>query len=146
MLADESETAALGARIATTLKTGDVVALSGELGAGKTTLARAILRALGVEGHVPSPTFTLMQAYDTRGLALYHFDLYRIEHESEMSELGLEDALIDGAALVEWPEKGLSPRLAADALFVALKPVGATAREVQIRGPERWRGVFGDAP
>jgi len=141
-LDDETATAALGVRIAGALRPGDVVALSGELGAGKTTLARAILRARGIEGHVPSPTFTLVQAYDSSGLTIHHFDLYRIERANEVAELGLDDALSDGAALVEWPERGLPARLAADALSVTLVPKGVTARDARISGPWRWRPVF----
>ena len=142
-LKDEAATAQLGARIATALAPGDLVALSGELGAGKTALARAILRQLGVQGHVPSPTFTLVQAYETPGLLLHHFDFYRIERASELSELGLEDALEGGAVLVEWPERGLPARLTADALRIGLEPRGETIREVRISGPARWRDVFG---
>ena len=78
ILGDLAATDALGARIAASLRVGDVIALQGELGAGKTTLARAILRALGVKEVVPSPTFTLVQSYDTARLTVQHFDLYRI--------------------------------------------------------------------
>jgi tRNA threonylcarbamoyl adenosine modification protein YjeE len=112
------------------------------LGAGKTTLARGILRALGVEERVPSPTFTLVQTYETSRLSVSHFDLYRIEKASELSELGLDHALDEGAALIEWPERGLPPRLAMDALKVALDSVGATARRARIAGPERWQAVL----
>jgi len=142
MLKDEAATQALGARIAKGLKPGDAVALSGELGAGKTTLARGILRALGVEERVPSPTFTLVQAYETRELSVSHYDLYRVEDASELSELGLDHALDEGAALIEWPERGLPARLAADALTIALDTVGATARRARIAGPSRWQSVF----
>ena len=92
-LADEAATEALGAHIAAGLKPGDAVALSGDLGAGKTTLARAVLQALGVAEDVPSPTFTLVQHYETPQLSIDHFDLYRLVQESEIEQLGLEDAL-----------------------------------------------------
>ena len=137
-LADETATAELGARIAGGLQTGDAVLLHGELGAGKTTLARAILRALGVQGHVPSPTFTLVQAYDAGGVLVSHFDLYRIEDAAEMAELGMEDALEQGVVLVEWPERGFPARLATDALTVTLLQTSADAREAHISGPKRW--------
>jgi len=144
-LADETATAELGARIARGLQPGDAVLLRGELGAGKTTLARAILRALGVEGHVPSPTFTLVQNYQAGDLTVSHFDLYRIENPRELAELGMDDALDDGAALVEWPERGFPARLAADALTVTLTQMGASAREARISGPKRWQPVIGGA-
>jgi tRNA threonylcarbamoyladenosine biosynthesis protein TsaE len=142
MLQDEAATASLGARIAKGLKPGDVVALSGDLGAGKTALARGILRALGVEERVPSPTFTLVQAYETPALTVYHFDFYRIENAGELSELGLDHALDEGAALIEWPERGMPSRLAADALKVTLDTVSQTARRARIAGPARWRDVL----
>jgi tRNA threonylcarbamoyladenosine biosynthesis protein TsaE len=138
-LKDETATARLGARIAGALAAGDVVALSGELGAGKTALARAILRERGVEGHIPSPSFTLVQAYETPGLILHHIDLYRIERPSELSELGLDDALDRGALLIEWPERGLPAAMASEALRIALTATGETARTAQISGPVRWR-------
>jgi tRNA threonylcarbamoyladenosine biosynthesis protein TsaE len=144
-LEDEAATAALGARIAGALRPGDAVLLSGELGAGKTALARAILRARGVAERVPSPTFTLVQAYDTPGLQLRHFDLYRIERESELNELGVEDALDDGAIIVEWPERAPA-RLPADALRIELRATGESVRQARLTGPERWRPVAaGDA-
>ena len=142
-LAGETATERLGAALARGLRPGDAVLLSGELGAGKTTLARFILRALGVTDHVPSPTFTLVQSYETPGLTLHHFDLYRIEEASEMAELGLDDALNDGAALVEWPERGFPARLAGEALHIALTAAGADIREARIIGPARWRDHLG---
>jgi tRNA threonylcarbamoyladenosine biosynthesis protein TsaE len=141
-LENETATAALGARIAKALTPGDVVALSGELGAGKTALARTILRARGVEGHVPSPSFTLVQAYETPGLILHHIDLYRIERPSELSELGLDDALDRGALLIEWPERGCPAAMMADALSILLVTTGETSRTAQVSGPDRWRDVF----
>ena len=143
-LKDEAATERLGACIAKGLRSGDVVALSGELGAGKTTLARAILRALGVTERVPSPTFTLVQAYETPSLNVFHLDLYRVEKASDMAELGLDDALLEGAALVEWPERGLPARLKSDALTVSLAAKGDTRREALISGPARWRTVIGE--
>ena len=143
-LKDEAATEALGARIARGLRAGDAILLSGELGAGKTVLARAILRARGVTEYVPSPTFTLVQAYETPGLTLYHFDLYRIERTSELNELGLDEAYEDGAILVEWPER--APRVFPDdALKVNLHVTGEHAREAQISGPEHWRDMLADA-
>lgn len=105
-LPDEAATARLGADIAMALRPGDLVALHGDLGAGKTTLARGLIRALaGDPGlDVPSPTFTLVQAYDGR-LPVQHVDLYRIGDASELDELGLDEALAQGAVLVEWPER-----------------------------------------
>ena len=144
-LADETATAELGARIARGLEPGDAVLLRGDLGAGKTTLARAILRALGVEGHVPSPTFTLVQNYQARDLTVFHFDLYRIENPRELAELGMDDALDDGAALVEWPERGFPARLAADALTVTLTQTSANGREARIAGPPRWLALIAGA-
>jgi len=140
-LDDETVTAALGARIAAALRPGDVVALSGDLGAGKTALARAILWALGVMGHVPSPTFTLVQIYETPRLIVHHFDLYRVEDESELRELGLDEAKDDGAVLIEWPDHGMPEAWSNDALTVSLSAIGETARQAVIAGPERWRSL-----
>lgn len=136
-LKDETATDALGARIAKALRPGDAVLLSGPLGAGKTALARAILRALGISGHVPSPTFTLVQHYETPNLILRHFDLYRIENEADLLELGLEDALDDGAILVEWPERA-QDYLPETALNIVLTPTGENSRVAHLSGNRRW--------
>jgi tRNA threonylcarbamoyl adenosine modification protein YjeE len=141
-LPDPAATVALGGRVAKGLETGDAVALEGDLGAGKTTLARAILRALGVTEDVPSPTFTLVQIYETQHLTVRHYDLYRIEKASEMDELGLDDALAEGAALIEWPERGES-RLP-DMLHIALAASGPDARIATIKGPAKWAKHFED--
>jgi tRNA threonylcarbamoyladenosine biosynthesis protein TsaE len=104
-LPGEAATAALGERLAAQARPGDVIVLHGDLGAGKTTLARALIRRLaGPETEAPSPTFTLVQTYQTPGLAVWHFDLYRLEHPGEARELGLEEA-VDGLCLIEWPER-----------------------------------------
>ncbi|MGA9602558.1 MAG: tRNA (adenosine(37)-N6)-threonylcarbamoyltransferase complex ATPase subunit type 1 TsaE, partial [Methyloceanibacter sp.] len=94
----------IASRLALALQSGDVVALSGPLGAGKTTLARALVDRLGGEGEVPSPTFALMQRYETPRLVVTHCDFYRLE-PSELGELGLDDALAEGVLLIEWPER-----------------------------------------
>ncbi|HMN86956.1 MAG TPA: tRNA (adenosine(37)-N6)-threonylcarbamoyltransferase complex ATPase subunit type 1 TsaE, partial [Bauldia sp.] len=100
-LADETATIAFGEDVAMILRKGDVVALSGDLGAGKTTLARAIIRALAGDPRleVPSPTFTLVQTYDLGRIGLAHLDLYRLSSPDELDELGLEEAIGAGAAL-----------------------------------------------
>jgi len=140
-LADEEATARLGACIGRGLGVGDAVLLEGELGAGKTVLARAILRSLGVTEYVPSPSFTLVQAYETRGPSIRHFDLYRIEREAEIEELGLDEALGEGAVLIEWPDRARA-RMPGNALSVRLETAGPTARRARIAGPARWRAAF----
>lgn len=106
LLHDEAATLQAGNDLAAALRRGDALALHGDLGAGKTTLARAIIRSLAGDPRleVPSPTFTLVQLYDGR-LSVAHFDLYRIGDADEVAELGLDDAVLDGAALIEWPDK-----------------------------------------
>ena len=136
-LEDEAATRALGSGIAAVLGAGDAVLLSGPLGAGKTVLARAILQALGVAGRVPSPTFTLVQSYETPNLPVRHFDLYRIERASELIELGLEDALQEGAIIVEWPENAFG-QLPDSSLKVELCPLSTEARTAHLTGGERW--------
>ncbi len=143
-LPDPAATGALGARIAAGLGPGDVIALGGDLGAGKTVLARAILRALGVAGAIASPTFTLMQRYDVPGMAISHYDLYRIEHPGELDELGLDEALTSGAALIEWPERA-GTRLPADTLHIELHVRGTEARRALVSGPARWTETFAKA-
>lgn len=143
-LPDLAATEALGARIAAGLERGGVVALEGDLGAGKTTLARAILRALGVRDAVPSPTFTLAQHYDAAKIPVTHYDLYRIEKPGECEELGLEESLATGAALIEWPEHA-GDRLPADTLHVHLEMNGADGRRARLSGPVRWAGAFSRA-
>jgi tRNA threonylcarbamoyladenosine biosynthesis protein TsaE len=137
-LPDLAATATLGAAIAARLAPGDAVLLKGDLGSGKTTLARAILVALGVTENVPSPTFTLVQAYDTPGLTVSHYDLYRLKRESELEELGLDEALDQGAALIEWPERAQG-RLPADALTAALD--ADKDRRAVLEGPARWKDL-----
>ena len=139
-LPDEAATERLGASLAKRLRPRDVVALQGGLGVGKTTLARAILRAAtGDPGLiVPSPTFTLAEVYDTPRGVFWHFDLYRLERPEQVFELGWEEARADAIALVEWAER-LGPLLPDDRLTVTLAIDGA-GRQAILQGDSR----FGD--
>lgn len=145
-LPDAAATQALGAALASRLTAGDVVALRGDLGAGKTELARGLIRALfGEDTEVPSPTFTLVQTYEDEAvpLSLWHFDLYRLEDPEEAFELGIEDAFADAVSLIEWPER-LGPYLPARRLEIALSHV-AEGRRATLSGggdwPERLKGL-----
>jgi tRNA threonylcarbamoyladenosine biosynthesis protein TsaE len=105
-LADEATTQDLGRALAGALKPGDALCLTGPLGAGKSTLARALIRALTTpDEEVPSPTFTLVQFYETAAFPLAHFDLYRLSDPDEAYEIGLDEALDSGVALIEWPQR-----------------------------------------
>lgn len=139
-LPDEAATARLGAEIAAWLQPGDFVALHGDLGAGKTALARAILRTLAADTalEVPSPTFTLVQSYVQGRVPVSHFDLYRLEHAADIEELGLDDALICGAVLVEWPSR-LGADLPADRLTVKLRYAADGRRDAELSGHGTWR-------
>ncbi len=129
-LADEHSTDALGAQIAPLLASGMVIFLSGHLGAGKTSLARAMLRALGYQGKVKSPTYTLVELYTVSRLNLYHFDFYRFHDPHEWDDAGFRDLFNeDNICLVEWPEKadGLLP--AADlAIHLGIRGSGREAK------------------
>jgi tRNA threonylcarbamoyladenosine biosynthesis protein TsaE len=105
-LRDEAATIAFGKKLAKALRVGDVITLSGPLSAGKTTLVRGLLMALGHQGEVPSPSFAIVQPYDSLDLPVWHVDLYRIDDPSDVSELGLEDIREDGVLIIEWPEHG----------------------------------------
>jgi hypothetical protein len=138
-LPDLDATTRLGASIAGGLRAGDAVALWGDLGAGKTTLARAILHALGVTEDVPSPTFTLVQSYETCP-KVAHYDLYRLKSARELEELGFDDALAEGVVLVEWPERA-PEALPPEALHVRLA-VRDGMRIARLTGPARWGNVI----
>ena len=136
-LPDEAATERLGATLAARLRPRDVVALVGGLGAGKTTLARAVLRAASGQPAmvVPSPTFTLVEVYDTPRGAFWHFDLYRLEEPEQVFELGWEEARTDGIALVEWAER-LGPLLPHERLTVTLSIEGE-GRRATLEGEAR---------
>ncbi len=143
----EAETRALARALAPLLRPGDVLALEGDLGAGKTAFARALINALPhpdgsyVEEEVPSPTFTLVQTYNRqtynrRPAEVWHVDLYRIERPEDALELGLEEAFSEAICLIEWPER-LGPLLPAKALSVRIMLRG-DERHVRLSGPDPW--------
>lgn len=138
-LADETATRALGARLAALARAGDVILLYGTLGTGKSTLARAFVQALtSPDEEVPSPTFTLVQAYEAEPGDIWHFDLYRLEKPEDAWELGIEDAFVDGISLIEWPERlgGLIPRRR---LEVALEAgASQTSRRATLTSHTQW--------
>jgi tRNA threonylcarbamoyladenosine biosynthesis protein TsaE len=138
ILADEAATMAAGRKLAGLLRPGDVVTMTGDLGAGKTTLVRGLLEALGHQGEVPSPTFAIVQPYEELDPPVWHADLYRVEDRSELAELGL-DSLADSVLLVEWPERageGAWP----DALRLTLEITGPERRRLTAEVPAAWEG------
>ena len=140
-LPDLAAMEAFGARIAANLRAGDVVALSGGLGAGKTTLARAIVAALGYRGEVPSPTFTLIQTYDPPALRLplVHADFYRLERPDEVEQLGMDDYLEGAALIAEWPEHAGGFTHEPGCLSIALEIVGEGRKAIVEPGKD-WLG------
>ena len=144
-LPDLDATRALGRRIAMLLRAGDVVALEGGLGAGKTTLARAIIAALGHKGEVPSPTFAIIQTYDPPSvrLPLVHADFYRLEDPMEAEELGLDDYRHGAALIAEWPERagGFAHEPACLTIDVSFAGANAQAgRKAIVEGGADWLG------
>jgi tRNA threonylcarbamoyladenosine biosynthesis protein TsaE len=136
-LEDEQATAQLGADIAAVVRAGDVITLSGPLGVGKTSLARGIIKALGHQGDVPSPSFSLLQPYDELEPAVWHVDLYRIDDPSEIEELGLDSA--EAVLLVEWPERaGVAGW--SNALALSLDFAQGGERMLTARVPPSWEG------
>lgn len=137
-LKSEADTFALAITLAPHLRVGDVIALHGDLGAGKTTFARALIRALlnAPDMDVPSPTFTIVQTYDAPQFSIWHFDMYRIEDESELEELGLDET-IDGLTLIEWPSR-MGDQLPKYRLDITLD-MDATGRTATLKGHgEDW--------
>jgi tRNA threonylcarbamoyladenosine biosynthesis protein TsaE len=139
LLSSPDDTARLAAGLAVLLRPGDVVALSGDLGAGKSTFARALLHALGWTDDVPSPTFTLVQPYGPPELPfeVWHVDLYRLEDTDEILALGLLDS--EAALLIEWPER-MGPLLPPDSLQLRLEGQGDQTRRLTWDAPKAWEG------
>jgi tRNA threonylcarbamoyladenosine biosynthesis protein TsaE len=138
-LKDEAATEDLAARVGSLLRPGDVVALRGDLGAGKTAFARALIQSLGdPDDEVPSPTFTLVQTYETLAGSIWHFDLYRLSGADEVIELGWDEVRADGIALVEWPDR-LGSLLPPDRLDIAISfGTSPGARRVTLTGHNAW--------
>ena len=127
-----AETRELGVRLAEKLKAGDVVLLEGELGAGKSELARGVARGLGVEETVTSPSFTILNVYESGRIPLYHFDWYRLESAEELYELGMDEYLGgDGIAVVEWPEM-CPDAVPENAVRIRLEATGENERTIDI--------------
>lgn len=137
ILADEAATRRLGAHVAAVARPGDVITLSGDLGAGKTMFARGFLAGLGHDGEVPSPTFAIVQPYEALETPVWHVDLYRVEDPSEIDELGLDSAS-DAILLVEWPERA-GPAAWPNALSVRLDFAADGGRCLTVRVPPAWR-------
>jgi tRNA threonylcarbamoyladenosine biosynthesis protein TsaE len=138
ILPDEEATGRLGDELARQARAGDVITLSGPLGVGKTALARGLLSALGHEGEVPSPTFAIVQPYETLEPPVWHVDLYRIEDPAEIEELGL-DCAADALLVIEWPERaGVGAWPQALQLRLDFQPNGS--RRLTARVPEAWEG------
>ena len=125
-------------RIAHGLRECDTISLSGPLGAGKTTLARGILRSLGHEGEVPSPTYTIFEVYELKNLTVVHADFYRLTHKAELRELGFDDYQDHGVTIVEWPER-VGRFDGPNVLSVQLEVVGNDRRAIVEAGPG-WQG------
>lgn len=142
-LRDTAAAARFGVRLAAALRVGDAVLLFGDLGAGKTTLARAVIEALTGETDAPSPTFTLVQSYEAgAGFLLLHADLYRLTDEGELDELGLDEALDHGAALIEWPDRAPSWR-PPDRLEIQLDETEDGGRRARLTAFGAWEDRLG---
>ncbi|MBR5129908.1 MAG: tRNA (adenosine(37)-N6)-threonylcarbamoyltransferase complex ATPase subunit type 1 TsaE [Alphaproteobacteria bacterium] len=116
---NEQETLQFASEFAKTLKIGDIIALHGTLGVGKTAFTRGVILSLTNAIEVPSPTFTLLQSYETPNFDIYHFDMYRLKSPDEAYEIGIEDAFAEGVSFIEWPDKikGVLPKKHIDIFF-----------------------------
>ena len=142
ILENLSATISFANRLAEIVGPGDIIGLSGDLGAGKTAFARAFIRGENQALEVPSPTFTLVQTYNKEALTIWHFDFYRLERPDEIFELGIEDAFEEGVSLIEWPEKmggyapsewlklELEPGYNEDSRYLTVVPIGMRGQKL----------------
>ena len=137
ILKDEAATAKFGRKLAKALRPHDVVTLSGPLSAGKTTLVRGLLAGLGHTGEVPSPSFAIVQPYESLKVPVWHVDLYRIEGPDEIEELGLDDIRGHGVLIVEWPEHA-GRELWPEALALSLETRDDGSRALTAKVPAAW--------
>lgn len=137
ILADENATRAIGAALAAVIRPGDVITLAGPLGAGKTSLARGLIAALGHQGEVPSPSFALMQPYEALDPPVWHADLYRLEQPGELEEIGF-DCAEEGVLLVEWPDRAGAAAWP-EALRLVLELTAGGARRLTADVPPSWK-------
>lgn len=137
----EIETAELGKALAARINVGDILALEGSLGTGKTVLARGFIRSIcGADTIVPSPTFTLVQIYEGPAFPIWHCDLYRLENPEDALELGLEEGFADAVTLIEWAER-LGPALPERRLRIAFGEIAVDeARSITLMGDQSWSG------
>ena len=144
-LPDATATEAMARRIASLLDPGDTILLSGEIGSGKSTFARALIKSrlqeVGRDEDVPSPTFTLVQTYEVRDAEIWHCDLYRLTDPDEILDLGLDEAFEKAICLIEWPDRlgDLAPE---DALLIDLKSTEDDARRMDVSAPKGWERVL----
>ena len=142
-LPDPVATSKLAIELARITSSGDTLLLEGEIGAGKTTFARAFIRAVvGSDIEVPSPTYTIVQTYETESFEIWHCDLYRLTNSDEAFELGIEDAFKEAVVLVEWPDR-LGPLRTKDELTLSFRPDGI-GRQIKLTGSEEWNDRIGN--
>lgn len=140
LTANEEETALLGQKLADCLQPGDVVVLHGDLGMGKSVLARGIARGMGITGPVPSPSFTILNVYENGRLPIYHFDWYRIEDPDELSVMGVEEQLNgNGICLIEWAER--APEMLPDGFLLIKLTKCETGRQIQLYSVGLFRSL-----
>lgn len=138
VIEDENAMMRFGASLASILECGDVICLQGPLGAGKTTLARGLITQLCGAKDAPSPTYTLVETYEASDLSLWHFDLYRLEEEKDVWELGLEESLDEGVSLIEWPER-IASLIPENALHLEIVlDQSKHSRLLQLSGGTQW--------
>ena len=139
LLNSEKETYRFGTFLAQKITSGDVITLSGELGSGKTVLARGLIQAhIDTNEYIPSPTFNLVNIYETKMLTIWHFDLYRLKKPVDIEQLGLDEALAEGFALIEWPEKALE-YIPKHALNIRINMhIDEDKRQIELIGNALW--------